>query len=30
MDMFSKPLSERIEDKDFLQFIDCFLKWDPN
>lgn len=30
MDMFSKPLSERIEDKDFLEFIECFLKWDPN
>ena len=30
MDMFSKPLAERIDTKDFLSFIECFLKWDPN
>jgi serine/threonine protein kinase len=30
MDMFSKPLKERIEDKDFLSFIEAFLQWDPN
>ena len=29
MDMFSKPLRERIQDQDFLRFIECFLKWDP-
>ena len=29
MDMFSKPLKERIEDKDFLSFIETFLQWDP-
>jgi len=27
--MFSKPLQERIEDVDFLSFINCFLKWAP-
>ena len=29
MDMFSKPLKERISDKDFLEFIQKFLHWDP-
>lgn len=29
MDMFSKPLKERIDNQDFLSFIEGFLKWDP-
>jgi len=29
MDMFSKPLKERIENPDFLSFIEAFLKWNP-
>ncbi len=27
--MFSKPLKDRIEDEDFLSFINAFLQWDP-
>lgn len=30
MDMFSKPLKDRIEDPDFLSFINAFLQWDPS
>lgn len=29
LDMFSKPMRERIDDPDFLSFIELFLKWDP-
>ena len=30
IDYFSKKLEERIPDKDFREFIELFLKWDPN
>ena len=29
LDIFCKPLKERIEDADFLDFIESFLKWVP-
>lgn len=29
IDIFSKPLKERIEDPDFLSFIQAFLQWMP-
>ena len=28
MDMFSKPLQERVDNQDFLSFIEGFLRWD--
>lgn len=29
MEMFSKPLGQRIHDPDFLSFVETFLQWDP-